>query len=155
MRLAGCAAGCGWLLPARWLWRPERHRWPFAMSPVRLDVVAALGLAGQWSRRFGLHAVLKDGVSASLFAPSVGLLMTRCWLVLHMAPGLMPTRPSLVGLGRIFAATGERGAQSVVAGLALAGAGDSGTRHHAQNWLAKRPMAGGLVPEQRRALLAG
>jgi hypothetical protein len=68
--------------------------WPFATPGALLILVCALGLAGHWSRRFGLKAVLMDGVAASLFASVVGLMVSVLAGFLHGA-GFLPTRPSL------------------------------------------------------------
>ena len=70
--------------------------WPFATPGALLILVCALGLAGHWSRRFGLKAVLMDGVAASLFASVVGLMVSVLAGFLHGA-GFLPTRPSLFG----------------------------------------------------------
>ncbi len=69
--------------------------WPFAAPGTALMLVAALGLLGQWGRRFGIRRLLRDGVSASLLAAVVGLLLTLAAGLLHGA-GIVSTRPSLL-----------------------------------------------------------
>lgn len=69
--------------------------WPLATPGVVLLMVAALSLGGQWARRFGLKALLHDGVTASLLAALGGLLLTLVAGLLHGA-GIWPTRPSLL-----------------------------------------------------------
>lgn len=69
--------------------------WPFAAPGTALILVASLGLLGQWGRRFGGWPLLRDGVSASLLAALVGLMITLAAGLLHGA-GLIPTRPSLL-----------------------------------------------------------
>lgn len=68
--------------------------WPFAAPGALLILVGAMSLAGQWVRRFGLAALLRDGVATSLFASVVGLVATLVAGLLHGA-GLLATRPSL------------------------------------------------------------
>ena len=75
--------------------------WPFAAPGTALLVVAGLGLAGQWARRFGLWSLLRDGVAASLLAAVIGLLLTLVAGLLHGA-GLLSTRPSLLAWGAGF-----------------------------------------------------
>lgn len=75
--------------------------WPFAAPGAALMLVAALGLVGQWVRRFGLRAMLADGVAASLLAAVAGLLITLAAGVAHGA-GLMPGRPALLAWGAGF-----------------------------------------------------
>ncbi len=69
--------------------------WPFAAPGTALMLVAALGLLGQWGRRFGIWPLLRDGVSASLLAAVCGLLLTLVAGLLHGA-GILATRPSLL-----------------------------------------------------------
>ncbi|NTV70703.1 MAG: hypothetical protein HGA71_11200 [Azonexaceae bacterium] len=69
--------------------------WPFAAPGTALMLVASLGLLGQWGRRFGAWPLIRDGVSASLLAAVVGLLLTLAAGLLHGA-GIIPTRPSLL-----------------------------------------------------------
>jgi hypothetical protein len=64
-------------------------------------LVAALGLIGQWARRFGLREMLADGVAASLLAAVCGLLLTLAAGVAHGA-GLLQGRPSLYAWGAGF-----------------------------------------------------
>ena len=75
--------------------------WPFAAPGAALVLVAALGLVGQWVRRFGIRPLLADGISASLLAAVVGLLLTLAAGVAHGA-GLLPARPSLLAWGPAF-----------------------------------------------------
>ncbi len=75
--------------------------WPFAAPGAALLVVAALGLIGQWGRRFGFKAMLADGVAASLLAAVAGLLLTLAAGVAHGA-GLLPGRPTLLAWGAGF-----------------------------------------------------
>lgn len=69
--------------------------WPFAAPGTALMLVAALGLLGQWGRRFGIWPLLRDGVSASLLAAVIGLLLTLAAGLLHGAD-IISTRPSLL-----------------------------------------------------------
>lgn len=69
--------------------------WPFAAPGTALMLVAALGLVGQWVRRFGIWPLIRDGVSASLLAAVIGLLLTLAAGLLHGA-GILSTRPSLL-----------------------------------------------------------
>ncbi|MFZ2267118.1 MAG: hypothetical protein WAV95_06025 [Azonexus sp.] len=72
--------------------------WPFAVPGAALVLVAALGLLGQWVRRFGAHALLGDGVSASLLAAVAGLLLSLAAGVAHGA-GLLAGQPTLLAWG--------------------------------------------------------
>lgn len=72
--------------------------WPFAIPGAALVLLAALGLFGQWVRRFGFGLLLRDGVTASLLAAVAGLMLTLGAGVAHGA-GLMPGRPSLLAWG--------------------------------------------------------
>jgi len=72
--------------------------WAFAVPGAALILVAALGLLGQWIRRFGLKVLISDGVSASLLTATLGLLMTMVAGVVHGA-GMMLTRPGLLAWG--------------------------------------------------------
>ncbi len=72
--------------------------WAFAAPGAALVLVAALGLLGQWIRRFGIKALLADGVSASLLAAVIGLLMTMVAGVIHGA-GLATARADLLAWG--------------------------------------------------------
>lgn len=69
--------------------------WPFAAPGTALILVAALGLLGQWGRRFGVWPLIRDGVTASLLAAVIGLLLTLVAGLLHGA-GMVPARPSLL-----------------------------------------------------------
>lgn len=69
--------------------------WPFAAPGTALMLVAALGLLGQWVRRFGAWPLVRDGVAASLLAAVIGLLVTLAAGLLHGA-GIVSTRPSLL-----------------------------------------------------------
>ena len=75
--------------------------WPFAAPGAALLLVAALGLIGQWGRRFGFKAMLADGVAASLLAAVAGLLVTLAAGVAHGA-GLLPPYPTLLAWGAGF-----------------------------------------------------
>ena len=75
--------------------------WPFAAPGAALLLVAALGLMGHWGRRFGFKAILTDGVSASLMAAVIGLLLTLVAGVAHGA-GFLPGRPTLLAWGTGF-----------------------------------------------------
>jgi len=75
--------------------------WPFAAPGTALILVAALGLLGQWVRRFGLWPLIRDGVSASLMAALIGLLITLAAGLLHGA-GMISTGPSLLAWGAGF-----------------------------------------------------
>ncbi|AXS79702.1 hypothetical protein [Dechloromonas sp. HYN0024] len=75
--------------------------WPFAAPGTALMLVAGLGLLGQWSRRFGLWPLFRDGVTASLLAAVIGLMVTLAAGLLHGA-GLIATRPSLLAWGAGF-----------------------------------------------------
>jgi hypothetical protein len=59
--------------------------WPLAAPGAALILVAALGLVGQWGRRFGLRKLLGDGVSTSLLVAVVGLLLALAFGVVHGA----------------------------------------------------------------------
>lgn len=72
--------------------------WPFAAPGAALMLVAAIGLAGQWVRRFGLRVVLADGVAVSLLASMLGLLLTLAAGLAHGA-ALMPGRSTLLAWG--------------------------------------------------------
>ncbi len=75
--------------------------WPFAAPGAALLLVAALGLVGQWGRRFGFRVMLADGVAASLLAAVTGLLLTLAAGVAHGA-GLLPAHPTLLAWGAGF-----------------------------------------------------
>ena len=64
-------------------------------------LVAALGLLGQWLRRFGLATTLGDGAAASLVSAVAGLLMTLVAGVGHGA-GLFSPEPTLAAWGVAF-----------------------------------------------------
>lgn len=68
--------------------------WTFAAPGATLLLIAALGLLGQWIRRFGLSSLLRDGVTASLLAAVIGFLLALGAGLLHGA-GLISTQPSL------------------------------------------------------------
>ncbi|MBS1159840.1 MAG: hypothetical protein H6R15_2259 [Proteobacteria bacterium] len=72
--------------------------WPFGVPGAALVLVAALGLIGQWTRRFGLRTLLRDGVSASLLAAVCGLMLSLGAGVAHGAK-LMEGRPTLLAWG--------------------------------------------------------
>lgn len=69
--------------------------WPLAAPGAALVLVAALGLLGQWGRRFGLRKLLSDGVSASLLVAVAGLLLALAFGVVHGA-GLVTGRSTLL-----------------------------------------------------------
>lgn len=69
--------------------------WPLALAGVALMLVVVVGLLGQWRRRFGLRRLLADGVTASLLAAVVGLLLNLAAGALHGA-GVLPARPTLL-----------------------------------------------------------
>ena len=75
--------------------------WPFAAPGAALMLVAAIGLAGQWIRRFGLRAVLADGVAASLLGATLGLLIALAAGLAHGA-ALMSGRSTLLAWGAGF-----------------------------------------------------
>ena len=75
--------------------------WPFAAPGAALLLVAALGLVGQWGRRFGFRVMLGDGVAASLLAAVAGLLLTLAAGVAHGAK-LLPAYPTLLAWGTGF-----------------------------------------------------
>jgi hypothetical protein len=75
--------------------------WPFAAPGALLILVTALGLAGQWSRRFGLKRLVQDGVGASLLCSVIGLILSLLAGLLHGA-GFFPARPSLAAWGAGF-----------------------------------------------------
>ena len=72
--------------------------WFFAAPGAALMLVAALGLVGQWGRRFGFRTLLADGVAASLLAAVAGLIVSLTAGVAHGA-GILPGRPTLYGWG--------------------------------------------------------
>lgn len=69
--------------------------WPFAAPGAALILVAALGLVGQWGRRFGFRPILADGVGASLLVAVVGLMLALASGVVHGA-GLSGGRATLL-----------------------------------------------------------
>ena len=75
--------------------------WPFAAPGAALMLVAAIGLAGQWIRRFGLCVVLADGVAASLLGATLGLLIALAAGLAHGA-ALMSGRSTLLAWGAGF-----------------------------------------------------
>lgn len=76
-------------------------RWQFAIPGAAVLVLTSLSLVGQWSRRFGLRALLADGVTASLLAACLGLLIALMAGVMH-GPGLIPGRVILAAWGFAF-----------------------------------------------------
>ncbi len=72
--------------------------WLFAVPGAALMLVAALGLVGQWARRFGFRALLADGVAVSLLCAVAGLLLTLAAGVAH-GSGLIAGRPTLLAWG--------------------------------------------------------
>ncbi|WP_150429172.1 hypothetical protein [Dechloromonas sp. CZR5] len=75
--------------------------WPFSAPGAMLIFVSVLGLAGQWVRRFGMRALLNDGVAASLLASLFGLLLALLAGLLHGA-GFLSARASLLAWGAGF-----------------------------------------------------
>jgi len=75
--------------------------WPFAVPGAALVLLAALGLGGQWIRRFSLRRLAGDGVAASLLAALLGLIFSLAGGVVHGA-GLVPARPALLAWGSGF-----------------------------------------------------
>jgi len=75
--------------------------WLFAVPGAALMLVAALGLIGQWARRFGFRALLADGVAVSLLAAVAGLLLTLAAGVAH-GSGLTAGRPTVLAWGAGF-----------------------------------------------------
>lgn len=75
--------------------------WPLAAPGAALLSFLVFGLIGQWLRRFGIGAVLRDGVAASLCAAVIGLLTTLLAGLLHGA-GIWPARPALLAWGAGF-----------------------------------------------------
>lgn len=75
--------------------------WPFAVPGAALVLVVALGLLGQWIRRFGIPSLLRDGVAASLLAAVCGFLLVMAAGVAHAA-GLLAARPTLLAWGAGF-----------------------------------------------------
>lgn len=72
--------------------------WIFAAPGAALILVAALSLLMHWIRRFGLRTLLADGVSCSLLAALLGLLMVLFAGVAHGA-GVSLARPDLLAWG--------------------------------------------------------
>ena len=75
--------------------------WPLAAPGAALVLVAALGLIAQWLRRFGLKALVADGVAASLAAAVLGLVLSLLAGVAH-GTGLIAARPGLFAWGAGF-----------------------------------------------------
>ncbi len=75
--------------------------WPLAAPGAALLLLVALSLIGQWLRRFGIGALLRDGVAASLCAAVLGLLTALFAGLLHGA-GMFPARPALLAWGAGF-----------------------------------------------------
>ncbi len=75
--------------------------WPFAAPGTALILVATLGLAGQWVRRFSLAVLWGDGVAASLLLALVGLMLSLVAGLLHGA-GFLSVAPSLAAWGSGF-----------------------------------------------------
>ena len=72
--------------------------WSFAAPGAALMLVAAIGLGGQWVRRFGIRAMLFDGVAASLLGAMLGLLIALAAGLAHGA-ALMPGQSTLLAWG--------------------------------------------------------
>lgn len=75
--------------------------WPLALIGAALLLVVALGLAGQWWRRFGPGVLWNDGAAASMSIALAGLLALVAAGVLHGA-GLLPARPAIAAWGAGF-----------------------------------------------------
>lgn len=92
-----------WLRRRRWLMAAgalliaagAAISWPYAAPGAAMVLLAALSLAGQWIRRFGLRSMLADGVSASLFAALAGLMLSIGAGLAHGA-GLIASPPTLL-----------------------------------------------------------
>jgi len=68
--------------------------WPLAVAGAAALWIVALGLAGQWWRRFGPALLWNDGAAASLSLALAGFLVLVPAGVLHAA-GFIPARPSI------------------------------------------------------------
>lgn len=75
--------------------------WTLAVPGAALLLVVILGLGGQWARRFGLVAIVADGVAASLSAAVCGLIVALAAGVLHGA-GYLAAYPALPAWGAGF-----------------------------------------------------
>ena len=69
--------------------------WPLAVPGAAIMLVLALGLLGRWARCFGLRTVVTDGVSASLFAAVLGLILLLAAGTLH-GMGVLAALPVLL-----------------------------------------------------------
>ena len=69
--------------------------WPLAVPGAAIMLVLALGLFGQWARCFGLRTLVSDGVSASLLAAVLGLILLLAAGTLH-GMGLLAAQPVLL-----------------------------------------------------------
>ena len=69
--------------------------WPLAVPGAAIMLVLALGLFGQWARCFGLRTLATDGVSASLLAAVLGLILLLAAGTLH-GMGVLAALPVLL-----------------------------------------------------------
>ncbi len=69
--------------------------WPLAVPGAAIMLVLALGLVGQWARCFGLRTLATDGVSASLLAAVLGLILLLAAGTLH-GMGVLAALPVLL-----------------------------------------------------------
>lgn len=72
--------------------------WTFATPGAVLVLVAALGLIGHWTRRFGFKQLFSDGVAASLCTAVFGLILVLSVGVWHGA-GILPSHATLLAWG--------------------------------------------------------
>jgi hypothetical protein len=129
--------------------------WPFAAPGTALMLVAALGLLGQWGRRFGLFSLLRDGVAASLLAAVCGLLLTLAAGLLHGA-SLISTQPSLLAWASGFLLPLVTGALSQLLPVWRWPGPQTPARHlMRQKLAASGAVRGALFLSSALALLAG
>ena len=69
--------------------------WPLAVPGAAIMLLLALGLSGQWARCFGPRTLVTDGVSASLLAAVLGLMLLLAAGTLH-GMGLLAAQPVLL-----------------------------------------------------------
>lgn len=68
--------------------------WPLAAAGAALLLLALFSLLGQWSRRFGLAALLNDGAAAALLVALFGFFAAMFYGVVHGA-GVLPAQPAV------------------------------------------------------------